>query len=61
MMTLPCPETSMFKQWDSFEALVAERGKGIRVEKVIRDRSDKKIFVLMKVVVEESPVSGSSL
>ena len=39
----------MFKQWDSFEALVAEKGKGIRVEKVIPDRSGKQIFVLVRV------------
>ena len=49
MLTLPCPETAMFKQWDPFEALVAEGGKGIRVEKVIPDRSGKQIFVLIKV------------
>jgi len=42
----------MFKQWDSFEALVAEGGKGRRVEKVITDGSGKKIFVLVKVVEE---------
>ena len=44
----------MFKQWGPFEALVAERGKGIRVEKVFTDRSGKQIFVLVKVVEERS-------
>jgi len=48
----------MFQQWDPFQALVAERGKGIRVEKVIPDRSGKKIFVLMKVVEEERTVTS---
>jgi len=32
---------------------VAERGKGIPVEKMIPDRSGKKIFVLVKVGEEE--------
>jgi len=52
MVTLPCPETTMFQQWAPFQALVAEGGKGIRVEKVIPDRSGKQIFVLIKVVEE---------
>jgi len=41
----------MFQQWAPFEALVAEAGKGIRVEKVIpHRRSGKKVLVLVKVV-----------
>ena len=43
----------MFKRWSPLQALVAERGKGMRVEKVFTDRSGKKIFVLVKVVEEE--------
>jgi hypothetical protein len=43
------PEETIFKRWDSFEALVVEEGKEIRVEKVIPDRSGKKIFVIVSV------------
>jgi len=43
----------MSKQWGPFEALVAERGKAIRAEKVFTDGSGKKIFVLMRVVEEK--------
>jgi len=46
------PEETIFKRQGPFQALVAERGKGIRVEKVFTDRSGKKIFVLLKVVEE---------
>jgi len=52
MRVLACTETSISKQWGSFEALLAERGKGIRVEKVFTDRSGKNIFRLIKVVEE---------
>ena len=48
------PEETIFQRWDSFEALVAEGGKGIRVEKVFTDRSGKKIFVLIKVMEEKN-------
>jgi len=47
------PRDDNCKQWEPFEALVTEGGKGIRVEKVFTDRSGKKIFVLMKVVEEK--------
>ena len=53
------PEETIFERWGPFEALVAERGKGIRAEKVIPDRSGKKILVPMKVV-EEWVVNSSS-
>ena len=43
------PEETIFERWGPFEALVAERGKGIRVEKVIPDRSGKQIFVVVRV------------
>jgi len=39
---------------------VAERGKGIPVEKVFTDRIGKKIFVLIKVVGQETADSGNS-
>ncbi len=48
------PEETIFERWDYFETLVAERGKGIRVEKVFTDRSGKQMFVLIKVVDEPS-------
>jgi len=44
------PEETIFKRQGPFQALGAKGGKGIRVEKVILDRSGKKIFVLVKVV-----------
>jgi len=44
------PEETIFERWAPFEALVSEAGKGIRVEKVIPDRSGQQIFVLVKVV-----------
>lgn len=47
------PEETIFKRWDSFQALVAEEGKEIRVGKVFTDRSGKQIFVLIKVVEEK--------
>lgn len=43
------PEETIFKRWDAFEALVGERGKRIRVEKVIPDRSGKQIFIVVRV------------
>jgi len=43
------PEETVFKRWDYFQALVAEEGKGIRVEKVFTDRSGKHIFILVGV------------
>jgi hypothetical protein len=43
------PEETIFKRWDYFQALVAEGGKGIQVEKVVTDRSGKKIFVVVSV------------
>jgi len=47
------PEEIVLKRWYSFKALGAKGGKGIRVEKVILDRSGKKIFVLVKVEEEK--------
>lgn len=43
------PEETIFKRWGPFEALVGERGKGLRVEKVFTDRSGKQIFVVVRV------------
>jgi len=43
----------MVEQWAPFQALEAERGKGIRVQRAILDRSGKKIFVLVKVEEEK--------
>lgn len=43
------PEETVFKRWDSFQAHVAERDKGIQVEKVFTDWSGKKIFVVVSV------------
>ena len=43
------PEETIFERRGPFEALVAERGKGIRVEKVFADRSGKQIFLVVRV------------
>ncbi len=43
------PEETIFQRWAPFQAFVAERGKEIRVEKVIPDRSGKKIFMVVRV------------
>jgi len=43
------PEETIFERWAPFQALVAERGKEIRVEKVFTDRSGKKIFIVVRV------------
>jgi len=43
------PQKSPFTLQAPFEAVVAEEGRGMRVEKVFTDRSGKKILVLTKV------------
>ena len=43
------PEETIFERWGPFEPVVAEEGRGMRVEKVFTDRSGKKILVLTKV------------
>jgi len=43
------PEETIFQRWEPFQALVAEGGKGIRVEKAFTDRSGKQIFIVVRV------------
>lgn len=43
------PEETMFDRWEAFQALAQERGRAVKVEKTILDRSGRKIYILVRV------------